>query len=139
MLTICACDHEGSCTVSQRGCFCIIPCYKALPGTQTFASSVKSHLTTLLGTSTANALLVIPFEPCPCVMLAGFAMGGLTALAGPIIEIILIRQLGLYHYTHADAIGVPSWIPWVYFCGAPAVGNLGRKVRMILLQQHAVL
>lgn len=69
----------------------------------------------------------------------GFAMAGLTAVAGPIIEIGLIKQLGLYHYTHAGSLGIPSWIPWVYFCGSPAVGNLGRKVRMELLQQQSAV
>ena len=61
-------------------------------------------------------------------------MAGLTALAGPGIEVVLIKVLGLYHYNHADILGIPTWIPWVYFCGAPAVGNLGRKVRMHLVQ-----
>ena len=62
-------------------------------------------------------------------------MATLTALAGPVVEIFLISQLGLYHYNHAGPLGIPTWIPWVYFCGAPAVGNLGRKVRQDLLQQ----
>jgi hypothetical protein len=27
-----------------------------------------------------------------------------------------------------NGAGVPSWIPCVYFAGAPAVGNLGRRI-----------
>ena len=34
----------------------------------------------------------------------------------------------LYHYNHPDFYGIPSWIVWVYACGAPAVGGLGRGV-----------
>ena len=26
----------------------------------------------------------------------------------------------LYHYNHPDFYGIPSWIVWVYACGAPA-------------------
>jgi hypothetical protein len=49
-------------------------------------------------------------------------MAVLTAAAGPIMEIFLINYLHLYHYTHPDVFGIPTWIPWVYFGGAPAVG-----------------
>ena len=59
---------------------------------------------------------------------AGLFMALLTAVSGPVIEIVLINQ-NLYHYTHPVWLGIPSWIPWVYFCGSPAVGNLGRKIR----------
>lgn len=69
--------------------------------------------------------------------LQGFGMSALTAVCGPAIEIALINFLGLYQYTHPvwfDA--VPTWIPWVYFCGGPAVGNLGRQVWQTLKRQH---
>lgn len=59
----------------------------------------------------------------------GFAMALLTAIAGPAAEIALINVLGLYQYTLPDVFGVPTWIPWVYFCGSPAVGLLARRVR----------
>ena len=59
----------------------------------------------------------------------GFAMASLTALAGPAAEIFLINVAHLYAYAAPDVLGVPTWIPWVYFCGAPAVGLLARAVR----------
>lgn len=62
----------------------------------------------------------------------GMFMALLTAVAGPATEIFLINKLGLYHYNHATWVGIPTWIPWVYFCGSPAVGNLGRKVKAVL-------
>lgn len=58
----------------------------------------------------------------------GLAMSLLTAVCGPGIEVALINMLHLYHYSHPSLWGVPTWIPWVYFCGGPAVGNLGRRV-----------
>lgn len=58
----------------------------------------------------------------------GFGMAALTAVCGPLVEIGLINLLGLYDYSHPLVLGVPTWIPWVYFCGGPAVGNLGRRV-----------
>lgn len=59
---------------------------------------------------------------------AGLLLGLLTAAAGTGTELLLVNALGLYSYTHADVSGVCSWIPWVYFLGAFAVGNLARKV-----------
>lgn len=59
-------------------------------------------------------------------------MAVLTAVAGPATEMFLINKLGLYHYSHATWAGIPTWIPSVYFCGSPAVGNLGRKVKAVL-------
>lgn len=67
----------------------------------------------------------------------GLFMACLTAVAGPAVEVGLINGLHLYHYTHAQAAGIPLWIPWVYFCGAPAVGNLGRRVSAELLRRRA--
>jgi hypothetical protein len=58
----------------------------------------------------------------------GFAMAAMTAVCGPAVEMFLINVLGLYQYSHPVVLGVPTWIPWVYFCGGPAVGNLGRRV-----------
>jgi hypothetical protein len=58
----------------------------------------------------------------------GFGMAALTAVCGPVVEMVLINNFGLYHYTHPVVLGVPTWIPWVYFAGGPAVGNLGRRV-----------
>lgn len=62
----------------------------------------------------------------------GLFMASLTAVAGPAAEITLINVLHLYEYSHPDVFGIPTWIPWVYFCGAPAVGNLSRQVRNVL-------
>lgn len=58
----------------------------------------------------------------------GLFMSTLTAVCGPLIEVALINGFQLYSYTHAQVWGIPTWIPWVYFCGGPAVGQLGRKV-----------
>jgi hypothetical protein len=60
--------------------------------------------------------------------LAGLLLGIATAIAGPLTEIVLVNVPHLYIYTHADFYGVCSWIPWVYLLGAPAVGNLARKL-----------
>jgi len=59
----------------------------------------------------------------------GLLMAALTAVAGPVTEMTLINVLHLYHYTQPTFNGVPTWIPWVYFAGSPAVGSLCRAVR----------
>jgi hypothetical protein len=59
---------------------------------------------------------------------SGFILAILTAVAGPLAEIILINVFHLYSYQHVDIWGICSWIPWVYFLGAPAVLNLARSI-----------
>lgn len=59
---------------------------------------------------------------------AGFLLAIATAIGGPLAEIFLINVPHLYQYTHADFAGICTWIPWVYFLGASAVGNLARKI-----------
>lgn len=57
-------------------------------------------------------------------------------LAGPGLELTLIKFTNLYHYTAPDAVGlglVPSFIVPVYLAGAPAVGNLARLTYQSLL------
>lgn len=59
---------------------------------------------------------------------AGFALAVATAVGGPLAEIFLINIPNLYNYVHPDVLGIPIWIGWVYFLGAPAVGNLARRL-----------
>eukprot|EP00850_Spirogloea_muscicola_P007975 SM000041S15534 [mRNA] locus=s41:652036:654112:- [translate_table: standard] len=66
----------------------------------------------------------------------GLLMATLCAFAGPLLEIVLINVGGLYSYTHPGILGIPLWIPWVYFAGAPAVGNLGRRVLHIIERKY---
>lgn len=60
--------------------------------------------------------------------LAGALLAVATAVAGPAVEIAIINLTHLYSYSHADVLGICSWIPSVYFLGGPAVGNLARRV-----------
>mmetsp|Transcript_6156 Transcript_6156/g.18599 ORF Transcript_6156/g.18599 Transcript_6156/m.18599 type:complete len:259 (+) Transcript_6156:84-860(+) len=57
---------------------------------------------------------------------AGAILGGLTAVGGPAIELVLINIFGLYSYANPDWAGIPLWILPIYFAGGPAVGNLSR-------------
>lgn len=68
---------------------------------------------------------------------AGLALSLATALGGPGIEVALINGPHLYAYSHPDWWGIPSWIPWVYFAGGPAVGLLGRRVAAELRRELA--
>lgn len=65
----------------------------------------------------------------------GAFMAVLCGTVGPITEIGLINVGHLYTYSDPDFAGIPAWICWVYACGAPAVGNLGRRVRASLDEQ----
>ncbi|CAM9809282.1 unnamed protein product [Ectocarpus sp. 8 AP-2014] len=64
---------------------------------------------------------------------AGLWVSLATATLGPLIEIFLVNATDLYMYNGADFFGVDSWIPIVYFCGGPAVGNLARTIYAKLL------
>jgi len=66
----------------------------------------------------------------------GLFMACLTTVCGPALEMALINGLHLYSYSHPVVYGTPSWICWVYCCGGPAVGNLGRKVSSVLLERR---
>jgi len=63
---------------------------------------------------------------------AGFVASLATALGGPGIEIGIIALTHAYFYSNADFLGLVSWIPWVYFLGGPAVGNLARLLKLKL-------
>lgn len=49
----------------------------------------------------------------------------LTAIGGCAIESFL-GSFGLYHYTQADIVGIPLWLPLLYLHVSAAAGNLGR-------------
>jgi hypothetical protein len=67
----------------------------------------------------------------------GLVVAAASALAGPLAELGLINVLHLYHYTAPQWHGIPTWIPWVYFAGAPPVGALCRAVRARIRRQRA--
>jgi len=67
----------------------------------------------------------------------GALMAALTAACGPAVEVALINALHLYDYSAPQVLGVPTWIPWVYAAGSPAVGGLGRRVWATLREQRA--
>jgi len=109
---------------------CFVLCYE-LSGVlaQAMAASPPSSLldrwARLDGPLAVNAVgIFLLFERTP----GGLFMALLTALVGPVVEIGLINWGGLYQYSHPDFLGIPLWIPQVYFAGAPAVGALGRQV-----------
>ena len=68
--------------------------------------------------------------------IGGGFMALLTAVAGPVVEISLINFFHLYTYSAPDFWAIPSWIPWVYAAGAPAVGALGRQTIFVLDEQY---
>ena len=67
----------------------------------------------------------------------GLVVAAACAVAGPLAELGLINVLHLYHYTQPQWHGIPTWIPWVYFAGAPPVGALCRAVRARIRRQRA--
>jgi hypothetical protein len=48
-----------------------------------------------------------------------------TGLGGVVVEATLVR-LDLFHHTRPDVLGLPVWLPFVYFGGSVAIGNLAR-------------
>jgi hypothetical protein len=92
-----------------------------LPGTSLPAEDV------ILATTALASFLIFDRTP------QGFFMAALTAVSGPVVEIVLINYLDLYHYAHPVVFdAVPTWIAATYFAGGPAVGNFGRKTAQIL-------
>lgn len=59
----------------------------------------------------------------------GYLHAGLSAVAGSIVEIVLI-DAGLFHYTDSEGalfvLGIPLWLPMLYVCGATSAGCFAR-------------
>ncbi|CAM9275454.1 unnamed protein product [Discosporangium mesarthrocarpum] len=66
----------------------------------------------------------------------GLVVSTATALLGPAIEVFLVNVPHLYNYNGSDLWGVDSWIPVVYFCGAPAVGGLARALHTEIVAEE---
>lgn len=59
--------------------------------------------------------------------LAGAAMALVAVVVGPAIEATYVH-LGLFEYTRPDLLGVPLWLPALYACGAPVLGQAARRL-----------
>src|SRR4030095_8726593 len=57
----------------------------------------------------------------------GIVLALLTGIAGSAVEITLIA-LKLFFYVRPDFMGIPYWLPGLYFAASVTVGNLGRKL-----------
>jgi hypothetical protein len=55
----------------------------------------------------------------------GVVLAAGTGMGGVVVEATLVR-LGLFHHTRPDVLGLPVWLPFVYFGGSVAIGNLSR-------------
>jgi hypothetical protein len=119
-------------TLLVVACFCA--CYE-LSGSLAQAEALRGnadHLLTVDAPLFAFAAAILAaFERTA----GGAFMAALTAVAGPVVEIGLINGFHLYTYSVPDFWGIPSWIPWVYAAGAPAVGALGRQCLSVLEEQ----
>lgn len=80
----------------------------------------------------SNAVIALVLAAGAGVMLAAFdrtwqgvalALG--TGLGGVVVEATLVR-IGLFHHRSPDFLGLPVWLPCVYFGGSVAIGNLAR-------------
>ncbi|MEZ0228599.1 MAG: hypothetical protein ACAI25_08240 [Planctomycetota bacterium] len=58
---------------------------------------------------------------------AGFLCLLITSATGPIIEIIFVK-LELFLHLQPDFLGVPMWLPALYACSAPVIGQGCRRV-----------
>lgn len=86
-------------------------------------------------------LTVAPWPwPVRCAVLAGLFVAGLAicdwtwaglglalaaAVAGPVVEIALIRA-GTFVHHDAVALGIPAWLPFLYLTAAVGLGSLAR-------------
>jgi hypothetical protein len=56
-----------------------------------------------------------------------FLLSIVTAITGTLVEMLLVAA-GAFRYLHPDFIGVPFWLPCIYFIASLAVGDLGRSL-----------
>jgi hypothetical protein len=57
----------------------------------------------------------------------GLVFGAVSAVMGTLVEATLVRN-GVFYYLpeFSNLGGVPSWLPWLYFAAAAAVGHISR-------------
>ena len=57
----------------------------------------------------------------------GLALSLGTAIVGPCVEASLVH-LGAFEYVHPEVLGVTIWLPALYLCSGPVLGQLSRRV-----------
>lgn len=57
----------------------------------------------------------------------GFLLGLVSAFLGPLAEVLLIRA-GMFRHLAPDVLGVPFWLPALYFSAGPTFGAFARHV-----------
>mmetsp|Transcript_14465 Transcript_14465/g.27799 ORF Transcript_14465/g.27799 Transcript_14465/m.27799 type:complete len:286 (-) Transcript_14465:95-952(-) len=60
------------------------------------------------------------------------SLATVAAVAAPLVEVLIMKYLGLWHYPNSSVFGefgFPYWVPLCYFFYTPAVGNLARWLR----------
>ncbi|MEZ4298484.1 MAG: hypothetical protein R3B70_26265 [Polyangiaceae bacterium] len=80
----------------------------------------------------SNAVIAVVLGVGAAAMLAvldrtwqGVVLAVGTGLGGVVVEATLVKA-GLFHHRRPDVLGVPVWLPVVYFGGSVAIGNVGR-------------
>lgn len=67
----------------------------------------------------------------------GLALALLCALGAPLVELVLMQSVGLWHYPGGDlhtsvAGGICRWVPFCYFFYTPAISNLARFLLKVM-------
>jgi Mg2+/citrate symporter len=57
---------------------------------------------------------------------AGRILAIMTAITGPLTEIILVHA-GAFEHLQPDLLGIPIWLPALYAASAPVIGQGARK------------
>lgn len=57
---------------------------------------------------------------------AGAIMALVTAVSGPLVEITLVH-LGTFAHLQPDFAGIPMWLPGLYLCAGPTLGQIARR------------
>lgn len=92
---------------------------------QYYLSGFWNDETTKLPIQAGFALLVwVLFDRKP----AGLFLGLITGVIGASTEIIIIH-LGGFIWTKPDFLGVPYWLPFLYFTGSVFMNLLGMKLQ----------
>jgi hypothetical protein len=55
------------------------------------------------------------------------ALSAVTAILGPTTEILLSRA-GVFRHLQPDWLGIPMWLPALYFAAGPSFGQFARRV-----------
>jgi hypothetical protein len=78
----------------------------------------------LVRTAILIAIFLVGFWLCDRTLI-GLFIAVMTAIGGPVVEIVLVRAGAFVHH-EVHLLGIPAWLPFLYLTAAVGLSGLSR-------------